>query len=266
MIARFTHRRAHSLGRRLLDAWRGRFVGGLGKSQQVFFVRANGRRYKRVIFGDSALASEVVEAMAACRDRISLPELIHQHENELWLEFVEGRAIQAGLEADRKALAECFAALHAAEPVEVALADTRLVRQLETDLNFLHHADILSERQWTALRKQAVALAPDRVWLGLDYIDPVLKNFVSRDGRIVIIDLESLARGCLLGTGIAKSTLHWLDQRDTFAGEVIELGAPDFRPQLDFAHLALLSGWTKRKLLSGKRSRIKPALFDRFSA
>ncbi|MDP1136612.1 hypothetical protein Q6325_28555, partial [Klebsiella pneumoniae] len=61
MIARFTHRPAHSLGRRLLDAWRSRFVGGLGKSQRVYFVTVRGQRYKRVLFRDSALAGQVID-------------------------------------------------------------------------------------------------------------------------------------------------------------------------------------------------------------
>jgi len=105
---------------------------------------------------------------------------------------------------------------------------------------------------------------PERAWFGIDYLDPTLKNFIFRDGQAVIIDSESLSRESLLGTGIAKCQLHWLrGRRDEFADRIVALGAPDIRPQLDYAQLLLVAGWSKRKLLSGKRHRIQFEHFER---
>jgi hypothetical protein len=264
MIARITHRPAHSLGRRLLDAWRSRFVGGLGKSQRVYFVHVNGQRYKRVVFGDSAQAASVVEALQACVDAIALPRLIHQHENEVWFEFVEGQSLLAAEPEHREALARLFAALHAREPVLLSLDQSPLHRQFCTDLLFLEQAGLIDQGRRQRLTRRAEEVRPDQAWFGLDYLDPVLKNFVLRDGQAVIIDLESIGRHSLLGTGIAKSVLHWLgDGRDAFAERIIELGAPDITRQLDYAELLLVAAWTKRKLLAGKRGRIKLDYLDR---
>ncbi|MEN1729200.1 MAG: hypothetical protein AAGJ52_12245 [Pseudomonadota bacterium] len=264
MIARFTHRPAHSLGRRLLDAFRSRFVGGLGKSQRVFFVQINGQRYKRVVFGDSAQADRVATAVQSCQAVTPLPRLYHQHENELWFEFVEGQRLDA--DAHQDALAHLFAALHGLNHREVPLDQTTMHQQLSNDLEFLKQVAVLDDRQTVELQQRADALRPDRVLLGADYLDPVLKNFVFKDGRAVIIDLESIDLDALLGTGVAKCGLHWLpqDQRSDFVERIIELGAPDFRAQRDYAELALITGWTKRKLLAGKRGRIRVEHFDRF--
>lgn len=264
MIARITHRPAHSLGRRLLDAFRSRFVGGLGKSQRVYFVDINGQRYKRVVFGDSAQAGAVVEAVQACGDSLVLPRLIHHHENELWFEFVEGRPLQADDGEHRDALARLFAALHARESSLVDLDRTPVHVQYANDLLFLEQAGILDQDRRRRLAERAERVRPDQAWFGLDYLDPVLKNFVLRDRQAVIIDLESIGRRSLLGTGISKCVLHWLDDgRDDFAERVVALGAPDISQQLDYAQLLLVAGWTKRKLLAGKRSRIKLEYFDR---
>jgi hypothetical protein len=264
MIARISHRPAHSLGRRLLDGFRSRFVGGLGKSQRVYFVEIRGQRYKRVVFGDSAQAATVVAAIEACGHSIVLPRLIHQHENELWFEFVEGRSLSADDDEHREALARLFAALHAREPELVALETTALHDRFCNDLYFLEQAGVLDPERGRRLAAKAEAIRPVRAWFGLDYLDPVLKNFVLRERQVVIIDLESLGRRTLLGTGISKSVLHWLgDGRDHFTERVIELGAPEFRPQLDYAELLLVTAWTKRKLLAGKRRRIDLGHFDR---
>lgn len=266
MIARFSHRPAHSIGRRLLDAFRSTFVGGLGKSQRVYFVDINGQRYKRVLFGDSALAQTVVDAISTCGEELMLPKLFHQHENELWFEFVEGEVLKSDLPAHREALAQVFASLYSNKSVLTALGGHPIHRQLNNDLRFLHELGFLDPAQHARLTSQAETLIPEHAWFGLDYLDPVLKNFVLKDQQAVIIDLESIGQNALLGTGIAKSVLHWLDanERAAFTERVIELGAPDIRAQMDYAQLVLNTGWTKRKLLAGKRARAKLELFDQW--
>ncbi len=265
MIARIAHRHAHSPGRRLVDFLRGLFVGGVGKSQRVYFVNVNGTRYKRVVFGDSALAAEAEAGLTACSSHVGLPTVILHHENELWVSFVEGRKVDPDSDTDRIALADFFAGLYRIAPRQVDLGQTAFHARLLTDLTFLSDAGILDAARSSALLARAEALKPSTIWLGYDYIDPVLKNFVINDDRLIAIDIESIGRDQPLGTVIAKSTLHWLeDGRDRFADLLIERGAPDFRAQLDYVHLCFLAGWTKRKLLTGKRGRIRPQRFDRF--
>lgn len=230
----------------------------------MYFVHVNGQRFKRVVFGDSAQAAAVVEAVQACGTSVPLPRLIHQHENELWSEFIKGRPLQADKDEHLDALARLFAALYSRESSCFDLDQTSLHAQFRNDLVFLEQVGIIDEARGRQLARQADAVRPKQAWFGLDYLDPVLKNFLFRDGQAVIIDLESIGRGSLLGTGIAKSVLHWLgDGRDAFADRVIGFGAPDFRQQLDYAELLLVAAWSKRKFLAGKRNRIRLEHFDR---
>jgi hypothetical protein len=248
----------------LVDAFRSRFLGGLGKSQRVWFVTIEGRRFKRIEYGDSAQVRTITEAVRAAEDAIILPKLIHEHERELWFEFVEGQRPEAGNRMHRAALATLFARLHAIGARRAELKQTGLHTALLTALEFLDPCRVLDASRYRSLLARARALAPETLWVGLDYVDPVLKNFIMRDGEAVIIDLESLKIDSPLGTGIAKSVLHWLgEERDAFAARVIEQGALDFLDQLDYVQLCLVSAWTKRKLLAGKRRRIDIGHFDR---
>lgn len=267
MIARIGHRSAHSLGRRLLDAIRGRFVGGVGKSQSVYFVTVNGRRFKRVVFGDSYQAEQV----EACLERVSrvagFPRLVLRHENELWSEFVAGARPAPSRPADFDALARFYGAVLGCEPRQHALASTSWPMRLENDLWFLGEAGILDTSRVEALLQHGRSLQPERIWMGFDYVDPPLKNFVLADHGLVAIDLEALQDQQLLGTGIAKCRLHWLDddaRYHQFLDQVQAAGAPDLSAQLGFVELSLLAGWTKRKLLTGKVGRVDARRFDRF--
>lgn len=265
MMGRIGHRSLHSLPRRLLDAFRAAFLGGIGKSQRVYLVRFRGQRYKRVVFGDSYQADLVATNIEQLGSGIGLPGLILQHENELWVEFIDGPKPRADNESDHQALVEFFARLYAHAPQIRSLAATPWHGRLENDLEFLHRSTVLDKARYRALCESAERLRPVEVLEGFDYLDPALKNFVISDRGLVAIDLESLQGKQLLGTGIAKATLHWLDtNNESFLNRLIDCGAPDFRPQMGYVTLLLLAGWTKRKLIFGKRHRVDPARFDRF--
>lgn len=265
MIGRIGHRPAHSLARRIWNYWRGWLIGGVGKSQAVYFVDHNGQRYKRVVFGDSRQA-EIVEAdLRAVPLKARFPRLIERHENEVWVEFVPGRRPDLADAADLDLLAGFFADLYAADSELSALAQTSCHEQLHTDLWFLGRSGVLTVERAAALTRHADDIKPDLVWQGFDYVDPVGKNFVVADHGLMAIDVESLQSRRLLGTGVAKCRVHAPGLNvGAFIRGVVERGAPDFSEQYRYVELCFLAGWTKRKLLTGKRRYLQPHRFDDF--
>ncbi len=248
---------AHSLPRRLYFAGLRRVTGVFSKRQAVFFLSINGTRFKRVVLGDSFEASQVERALRSAPAAALFPELIQRHENELLLGFVEGRPFDPSQESDRQALAEFFGALYAAGRRGVD-AD-RLWRALETDIGFLRTAGLIDAPLGQALLERAADLRPAEVQTGLDYVDPVAKNFVVDDGRLFAIDVESLRQDVPLGTGIAKAVVHWLgrDQAPDFIARVERAGDFTLGGQMPFVELCFRVAWTKRKLLQGKHRSIR---------
>ena len=115
--------------------------------------------------------------------------------------------------------------------------------------------------------ESALPLAPDQVWVGFDYTDPVLKNFVAAadDGRICAIDVESLEADQLIGFGVAKALLRWMEpDRDVFLAHLAATRCPNFQPHFDFVELSFLAWYTKLMVLEEKWTRIELSHFDRF--
>lgn len=268
MLGRIGHRSAHSLARRSLYALRNWLLGGVGKGQAVYFVDYRGQRYKRIVFGDSRQAELVATALSAVAAADAFPRLVLWHEREIWVEFVAGRKIDVADPGDIASLAAFFARLYQDAPISGAARD--LDRRLQIDLWFLERAGVLSTAEVQALKVTAQRLLPEQVLFGFDYTDPVAKNFIVADGGaagggLKAIDVESLQMHQPLGTGIAKAALHWPDfDASAFVDQVVVAGAPDFTPQYAYVELCLLAGWTKRKLLTGKRRYVQPLRFDKF--
>jgi len=267
MLGRIGHRSAHSLARRSLYALRNWLVGGVGKGQAVYFVDYRGQRYKRIVFGDSRQAELVATALNTVVAVDAFPQLVLWHEREIWVEFVAGRKIDVSDTDDIASLANFFARLYQDAPTLAAATD--LDRRLQTDLWFLERAEVLSANELRALQVTAQRLRPEQVLRGFDYTDPVAKNFIVAGGGAVgglkAIDVESLQMQQALGTGIAKAALHWPGfDAQSFVDQVVAAGAPDFRAQYAYVELCLLSGWTKRKLLTGKRRYVQPERFKKF--
>ena len=263
---------AHSWPRRLyfrwLQAWRGVFA----KRQSVHFVSLHGQRYKRVVFGDSAQAGEVQEALDAFAGTQRFPPLIHRHENELLLGFVEGRGFDPEDSSDRARLAGFLADLWQRTPVETPRDALPFDARLAVDLDFLVQARVLDAARADALAGRARAEAPDTLVIGYDYVDPVAKNFLivaegpgrKQAPRLVAIDVESLRAGQPLGTGLAQASLRWLSPGDVpvMASQVAESGGPDIDAQLEYVRLITTVAWTKRKFLQGKTHFIRSEHFD----
>jgi hypothetical protein len=255
-LGSFFQKNAHSRVRRLYFAVVRRLSGVFAKRQSVYFVDINGTRFKRVVLGDSFEASLVERALKNAPPRARFPQLIQRHENELLLSFVEGRKFDPSSTPDRAALAAFFGALYGterrSEPTQT------LWRSLEIDLEFLVTAGLLEPALRDTLVARAGELRPAEIQVGLDYVDPVGKNFVMDGDAIVAIDVESLRQDVPLGTGIAKAGVHWLD-RDAignFIDQVSEAAEFTLSGQQPFVELCFRVAWNKRKLLQGKHRSI----------
>lgn len=256
--------------KRRTSTWFKRLFGTqLLKSQDLRFVTINGQRFKRLILRDSFLAAEIERQLESFGASDHFPALVTRYENEVWVQFVDGQRL---VEVDEQALAKIadfYAAVYARRPRQVAMAELPFLNRLEQNLRFLQQVGVLSEAARRELEAVGRRLAPERVWIGFDYVDPVLKNFVIArdDQRLCAIDVESLADEQLIGTGVAKACVHWLEPfRDTFLARLAGAGAPDFQAYFDFVELGFTARWTKTKFLTQKRKFVQPELFDRFLA
>jgi len=257
---------AHSTLRRGYFRWLQAFSAVFAKRQAVRFVTINARRYKRVTFGDSFEACQVEQALSAAAALECFPRLIHRHENELLLDYVPGAPFDPRDAGQRARLAEFLGRLYRLAPDTVPGAP--LARRAGIDIEFLETAGVIDDRLAGALSAALEQRCPGHLTCGLDYVDPVAKNFVVGDDRVIAIDVESLRADQPLGLGIAKAGVHWLaaDARDAFVAQVEQAAGVRLVDQMPFVELYLRVGWTKRKLLQGKRRAIRIALLEQLIA
>jgi hypothetical protein len=126
---------------------------------------------------------------------------------------------------------------------------------------------VLSQRQHDALLEVSQRVQPEALWVGFDYTDSVLKNFISAedDGRVCAIDVESIAADELIGISFAKASERWLGPwRDEYLEHLNRPGVPDFRPYLPFVELYFLGHWMQRAFFEKKWRFVNAELFDRF--
>lgn len=242
------------------------FGGVFGKTQKAYFVTLNGRRYKRLILGDAWQAARIERELDSFEPGQCFPPLVLRHENELLLDYVEGRPFNASDPSDRERLARFYAALYRRDPRRVAAQGLPLAGRLERDLRFLVDVGILAPSDLPALQSRAGHLQPEHLWVGFDYVDPVEKNFVCTESGLAAVDVESLVSDEALGAGIAKARIHWLDDAlvESFLETMAAAGAPDVSAQLPYVELCFLAGWTKRKYLQGKHRFVQPSRLKRF--
>jgi len=244
---------AHSLPRRLYFALLRRLLAVFGKRQSVHFVPLNNKRYKRVVFGDSYEAAKVEHALDCEPGRNRFPALIHRHENELLLAFVDGRRFEPERADDRLRLAAFYGELYAQG---AALRDSAgMGRRFAVDLEFLVDAGVVTSVVADRLQQRVNRLRPGQITFGLDYVDPVAKNFVIGTGeRLYAIDVESLRSNVALGSGVAKAQIHWLapDWKAEFVAGIERASGISISQQFPYIDLCYQVGWLKRKALQGK--------------
>ncbi len=170
--------------------------------------------------------------------------------------YINGRRFEPEDSEDRARLALFYGELYGQGP-EWQDPDTFATR-MATDLEFLVAAGVLRPELAEALAAQADRLRPVRLAFGLDYTDPVAKNFViDADQKLYAIDIEGLRSGIALGSGVAKTRIHWLadDCLDEFVAEIQRVSGFPLGTQLPYVELGYRIGWVKRKLLQGKLRR-----------
>ncbi|MCG8590346.1 MAG: hypothetical protein MJE66_13740, partial [Proteobacteria bacterium] len=196
-----------------------------------------------------------------------LPALVAQYTSELWVEFVEGERIRPGEPGTAAAVARAFAVLYRADARQVPETETGVHAELCRDLEFLREAGVLDRRLHHRVLAGAERLRPEKIWVGYDYMDAIVPNLLRRpDGRVCIIDFESVETDRPLGSGVAKAFIRWLEpEREPFLEALQREGVPDFLPALPFAELAFLASWMKRAVIRRRWKHVGPERFVRFA-
>jgi hypothetical protein len=239
----------------------------LQKAKGIHFVTVNGHRFKRLILCDSFLATEIEQYLEGFIESGYFPPLVARYEHEIWLEYVEGIPIRSVDEALVLKVAEFYATVYGKNPILLNTKQSPFPGRLLEDLRFLHQINVLTQESYGDLQTVVPGLIPEQVWVGYEYTDPVLKNFILRtdNGRICAIDVDGLAGNQLLGVGVAKACVRWLrPHRSLFFSSLAERGAPDIQKYFSFVELYFLAKWMKRAFLEHDWKVIDSTLFERF--
>jgi hypothetical protein len=255
---------AHPLKQRVLRRIR-RFAGAAGvKTHEVHFLQHDGVTRKRVRFHDAAEATAVERILEEFGVSPAIPACIFRDGREIWLEYVDGPLLDPRTDC-RALMSKFFSEIYRAKCHQVEVAATAFPARVERDLRFLADERILSCAAARHLSRRAVALQPKTAWIGFDYIDPLPKNFVVRDGVLVGVDVEALQSGLMIGTGTAKAFLRWFSvPRSAFLESLSEAGVPDLHEQFEYVDLCFRSAYAKQKSFQRKRHLAPPSIFDRF--
>lgn len=266
-IPRFPQRSLHGLPRRVGEFFR-RFVGHrFIPEKRVRRITLNGRDYKRLTLPDTRAAARIAAHLETFHHVGCFPELVAAIDAELLLEFVSGRPLDEPFDDDSIDRIGCFyGALYAVDRRRVPVVETPFLEGLQRDLVFLRDVGVLDANAYRDLAAVAASCAPEFVWIGWDYLDPLPRNFIVTDsGRLVAVDVESLEPDQLLGRGVAKC-LHrgGGSARDRLFAAVARQSSLALEPLMPFVELHFLAGWTKHAFLKGRAKLVDPARFDPF--
>ena len=263
---RYRQRRLESLGRRTLRLLRQIFTRGYIKRQKAYRVDHGGASLKRLVLADSFRAAELAAKLRRCEPWAPVPRVVSNFENELWVEFLEGRSVARDDPGVPSALARLLGTLNAENPRRCDPRELGLDRELRADLVLLREAGVFERGVYDDLLAAADAAIPETVWIGHDYSDPRPQNFLwDKNDELCIIDVESMGSDALIGRGAVKAILRWMaPKREEFLDELAKYSAPDFLAYFPFVELHTLASWQKRSLLQRKTRLLQPALFDRF--
>jgi len=241
----------------------------LRKSQRTRFATVNGQWFKRLILHDAFLAAEMERNLTHFGPSELIPPFLIRYEHEVWVEYVPGKPVRHGDARTARDLAAFYAAVNTRRSREVALAQTGFDTRLERDLRFLGMVGVLDRSTSEALWTVREAVRPERVRVGFDYTDPILKNFIRhRDtGALAAVDVESLRDGQLIGTGPAKALMRWMEpHRAAFFDAYRAAAGIDLEPGFAYVKLCFLAGYTRLKVMERKWRYVQPQRFQRLLA
>jgi len=258
-------RNANPWWRRIQHAWQALLGRERHKSNQTGFVDFGRLRCKQVTFPDSAEAQRVEHLLRAHEDQDLFPPFVFRLENTVWVRFVPGSSPGVRNPADLDAMCRFFVAMYQARPVETRLDETDLHQRMLAKLDVLAGAGLIDDRLAGALAERADALRPAQIYLGLDYIDALAKNFIVGKRGVVGIDIEAIRDHELLGMGLAKARHRWLSTTaDSFLDVLADRGGPDLRPNWQYIRLQFLIHYSVQNLMRGKQRRVRAGDFDEF--
>ncbi len=242
------------------------FGSRLQKSQKVSVVVINGQRFKRVILRDSYLAARIEHALEQFGPSLHVPGFVIRYEHEVWVDFVDGEVPGEVNEGLVREIAAFYAHIYSKAPRTTPAAGSVWLTRLHRDLRFLERVGVLPAAMHAGIVQGIDTMTPAKFWVGFDYNDPVVKNFVvSANGVVCGIEVESLVEDQLLGLGVAKALMRWMDPyRAVFLEAFAATDAPDFIPYLEFVELSHLAAYTKLMFVERKWANVDPARFDRF--
>lgn len=256
----------YPLGKRV-RALVSRLVGGhKHKSHALRLVEINGKKLKYVRMADSFRAADIEANLLAFGTSERLPTFVARKEDQLWVEFLEGRRPAQVDESFARKVAGFYAHVYTRGAHLEPTVETPFVAELERDLAFLRDVDVLDKQLADELAAAAKRLAPERLWVGFDYSDPVLKNLIlsERGDFVMAFDVESLVRDRMIGMGTVKASERWLKPfQDAFFDELRQADAPDFAAYYPFVELCFLARWAKRNVLAKKWHFIDVTRFQR---
>ncbi len=239
----------------------------LQKDKGIYYVTVNGHRFKRLILCDTFLASEIELHLESFSESGYFPPLVARYEHEIWLEYVEGNPIRSVDEEFVLKVAEFYAAVYGKTSSLLDTKQSSFPKKLLQDLRFLYQINVLNQDAYRELQAAVYDLMPEKIWVGHEYTDPVLKNFILRqeDGGICVVDVDGLAGNQLLGIGVAKACVRWLGPHQAlFFSSLAKQGAPDIQKYFSFVELYFLAKWMKRAFFEHDWKVIDSTLFERF--
>ncbi len=239
----------------------------LQKSKGLYFVQLNGKRFKRLTYCDSYQASRIEENLTHFLDTSWFPDLATVYEHEIWVQFVEGETIKEVNEDFLGQFVKFYAAIYTKDPKWLKTEETLFPSRLQQDLHFLGQVGVLGSKEANKLSEVATHLVPEKVWIGFDYTDPVLKNFVltREERRLCAIDVEGLARDQLIGMGLGKAFALWVGPyREFVLDELRRRDTPDILSYFPFVELCFLAKWVKRSFFEHKWKFVNPKVFEKF--
>jgi hypothetical protein len=245
-----------------------RLRGGFDKRQRVYAVDIAGTRLKHLVLPDACVAGEIAQNLEDLAPLGIFPRLVARYRNELWMEYVEGSAVDGSAPAPLEELAVLFAALYKLDTRVVAREARHYDADVARDIALLTDFAVIDRPTADRLAALAARGAPAHAWVGYDYNDPRPQNFLrTPGGALRVLDVESIRRDVLIGTGVARACVRWPDlDRERFLARLREHGAPDFTHYLSFLELAFAASWTKRCVLQRKGHLIDRAIFERLAA
>jgi len=252
---------AYSLSKRIFSYFRSS-TGVLLKRMDVSFVSLGKKQYKRITCIDNYTPIHMQDLLAQVARSRYFPKTLIRYENEIWVEFVAGDIVKKIDAPFIQQITAFYSYLY--QRASKSKDPENFVGAALIDLEFLMDMELFSEHEHKQLRHLLLNSAPEKAWVGLDYTDALLKNFVQEEGsnRLVAIDVESLQENRLIGFGLAKAHTTWMTQEqfEQIIAEMRTNETPDFYNYYLFVLLCFRARWLKSLFLRNKMKRIKPSI------